>query len=276
METKEMQLPEFWRKLYQEEVREGMLVLGRVKRIEEHGVYIDLNLLEAEAYCPVKELSSRRVTTPKDIVKQGQRVVGKIYRVRRGGRVLSISLKRISHKEREEQREEWRKLSRSFSTFKELSDKLSMTMEDLIELLGKPLSQYFPTVFDGLKEIVIEGKGLLKELDIPEEYVDTIYATLQSAIKVTKRELKREVILKTLAPNGIEKIKDALQKAKDVSPDDIKIKYLSAPRYKVIVKAFRWKDASKKFGEFKERLERYIGTLPSEWQTQMEVKEGKR
>lgn len=266
-------LTDFWRKLHQEDVHEGMLVIGRVERIEEHGVYIDLNMLEAEGYCPVKELSNRRVTTPKDIVHQNQEIVGKIYRVRREGKVLSVSLKRVSKKEEERKREEQRKLRRTFTIFNELGEKLGLSQAELIELLGKPLLKYFKTVFEGLKEILMEGKDLLRELETPEEYIDDIYSTLQSSIKISKRELKKEIIVETLAPNGIEKIKSAMREAQNLSPQNISIKYLSAPRYKVNIKAFRWKDASKRFRKFKTRLENEMGKIPSKWRTRVKVKE---
>lgn len=268
-------LSDFWKKLYEIEVSEGMLVLGKVDRIEEHGVYIDLHLIEAEAYCPVKELSSRRVTTPKDIVHQNQQIVGKIYRVRRGGQVLSISLKRVTNEEREEKREDGKKLRRTFSIFRKLEDNLDLEMDELIEKLGKPLLRYFKTVYDGLKEILVGGKDLLQELKVPDEYIDPIYMILEESIKVSVRELKREITIKTLSPNGIEEIKTALKNAKEVSPRNIEIRYLSAPRYSVKVKAFRWKDATKRFEKFMDRLEEEMGSIPSKWNPTVQVQETK-
>lgn len=273
-----MTLSEFYRNLFQEEVRKGMLVTGRVDRIEEHGVYIDLDLIEAEGYCPVRELSSRRVTTPKDIVHRNQQVIGKIYKVKRGGQVLSVSLKRVTDKEEKQKREEWGRLKQTFSIFQTLDDKLDLSMEKIIEILGRPLLKYFRTVYEGLKEIVIEGKDLLEELEkVPNEYMEEIYSVLKSSIKVSKRRLKKEIVLKTLTPNGIERIKGALEKAREVDSENIEITYLSAPNYKVEVEGYRWKDASKLFNKFKEKLEEAIKEFPSEWKTTLKVKEkGKR
>lgn len=276
MNREEMELPEFYRKLYQEEPRKGMLVTGRVDRFEEHGngVYIDLDLIEGEAYCPVGELSSRRVTTPKDIVFRNQRIVGKIYKVRRGGQVLSVSLKRVSDKEEERKREEWGRLKQTFSIFQTLDKKLDLSMEELMEVLGRPLLKYFKTVYYGLKEIVIEGRGLLEELEkVPNKYIEVIYSVLKSSIKVSKRKLKKEIVLKSLAPNGVERIKRALEKAREVDPDNIEITYLSAPKYKVEVEGYRWEDASKLFNKFKEKLEEAIKDFPSEWQTTLKFLE---
>ncbi|MHA1219287.1 MAG: S1 RNA-binding domain-containing protein, partial [Candidatus Heimdallarchaeaceae archaeon] len=61
----------------------GDLVIGTVKSIFDHGVYVDLDEYDnLQAYCHVSEVSSTWVRNIRNVMRLGKKVVGRVMRVK--------------------------------------------------------------------------------------------------------------------------------------------------------------------------------------------------
>ncbi len=251
---------------------EQELTVGKVIRIEDHGIYVMLEEYNKEAYIPLKELSTRFIKHPRELVKLNQKVVVKIYRIRRGGLIINASMKRVLPGERQRKLQEWRKLRKSLILFQQMAEKLNMSLEEIIEKVGKPLIMYYDTPYDGLEAAVRWGEKTLREVGIPDELIPVVYEVAKNNIKLKEVVLRRHLLISTLAPDGIVRVKKALTEGKMLAPDKIEIKYISSPKYLVRVRGYDWKEAIKLFDAFYNKVKSII-LENNNWPSEVEYEE---
>ena len=89
--------------------RPGMVVAGKVTKIANFGVFVELEE-GLEGLLHVSEISDQKVEKPEDVLKVGQDLEVKILRVDGDERKICLSLKRAQWAQEEEKREEERKV----------------------------------------------------------------------------------------------------------------------------------------------------------------------
>ncbi|RYE75457.1 MAG: S1 RNA-binding domain-containing protein, partial [Myxococcales bacterium] len=87
--------------------RPGMVVAGKVTKIANFGVFVELEE-GLEGLLHVSEISDQKVEKPEDVLKVGQDLEVKILRVDSDERKIGLSLKRAQWAQEEEKREEER------------------------------------------------------------------------------------------------------------------------------------------------------------------------
>jgi len=229
-----MKFHEFYQKLYHKTApRPGELVVGIVQNIKEAGVYIRLEEYDKIAFVPLKEVAHSIPRNIRDVVKENQQVIAKVYSVKYGGEIINASLRRVTGPERQRKLQDFRRLKRVYMIFQKLAEKLKIGMNELIEKFGRPLVERTLHPYAGLEAIVRGGKEILKELGVPKEWHDTIYEFLKANIKLPEYTLRKELKILSLAPDAIIKIKKTLNSLMELAPGKIHIHYISAPRYEL-------------------------------------------
>jgi len=270
MQNEEIVFHEFYKLLYGKDKPEFKdIVIATVKDIQPHGIYVYLDEYGLQAYCPINELSTKWVKKPSDLVRLNQKIVAQVYKLAHGGRVINVSLKRVLPGERKKKLSEWKRLVRSLMIFKLIAERLNKSFEEVIEKVGRPLVEEFENPYYGMEEVIKEGKDLLEELGIPEDWVDVVYDIIKANVKPTEVELKKTLIIKSFAPDGIVRIKKGLSKAIKLAPDRILVEYISAPRYLVKIKGFEWKEVTKLFNRFIKTIEKEISD--KKWKSEIFV-----
>ncbi len=234
------------------------IVIASVKDIQPHGIYVYLEEYGSQAYCPITELSTKWVKKPSDIVRLNQKIVAQVYKIAHRGRVINVSLKRVLPGERKKKLLEWKRLVRSLMILNIIADKLNIPLEDAILKIGKPLADEFGNPYYGMEEVVKEGEYILEELGIPKEWIKDIYEIIKSNVKPSEVELKKILIVRTFAPDGVNKIKEAFKRATDLSPSNIVVEYISAPRYLIKIKGYEWKEVDKLLRKFVTTIEKVV------------------
>lgn len=262
---------QFIKLLYERDMPELQeLTIGRVSRIEDHGIYVILEEYNKEAYIPLKELSTRFIKHPRELVKLNQKVVVKIYRMR--GIAINASMKRVLPGERQKKLQEWRKLRKSMIMLQQMADQLGISIEEAIKKIGKPIIEYYETPYDGFEAAVRWGENVLEEAGVPKEWIPKIYDIIKNNIKLKEVVLKRHLVISTLAPDAIIRIKKALSEGQKLAHDKIEVKYISSPRYLVRVKGFDWKEATKLFERFFNTVKSII-VSDNKWLTEVSFEE---
>jgi small subunit ribosomal protein S1 len=82
-----------WVSLIPEHYRPGMVVRGKVTKITNFGVFVELEE-DLEGLLHISELADHKVENPQEVVKQGEEVDVKILRVDSADRKIGLSLKR--------------------------------------------------------------------------------------------------------------------------------------------------------------------------------------
>ena len=194
-------------------LEEGDIVLCTVDRIIGTNVFVKIDGEEKEGSINLSEIAPGRIRNLRDYVFPKKRIVCKI--LRNAGETINLSLRRVTQKEKNEllesikQEKSYEKILRTILKEKaeEVLEKIKKK-EDLHEFLRK--SKENPKI---LEEIA--GKDNSKKI-----------LEIISQEKQKKAIVKKEIILTTIQPNGLELLKDILGNIKN-----IEIKTISAGKY---------------------------------------------
>jgi translation initiation factor 2 alpha subunit (eIF-2alpha) len=196
------------------EFEEGDLVLCTVERIEGTNVFVSIEG-NGEGSIMTSEIAPGRIRNLRDYVVPKKKIVCKILRI--SGNRIDLSLRRVTQKEQKEVLEQY-KAERSYISI------LKTIMGDKTEGVIKQISEK-----ERLSDFLEDAK---KDSTKLEEFVGKENAKkILDIIGVQKEKnynIKREILLKSLKPNGADLIREILGKITNAE-----VKYISAGHYSI-------------------------------------------
>jgi translation initiation factor 2 subunit 1 len=212
---------------------EGELVYGVVTRTTPHGAYVSLTEYGGlEGFIHVSEMTSGWIRNVEKLLREKQRVVAKVIRVERSRREVDLSLRQVSLEERRRKLLEVKQAEKVRALFSRLKARLGWSDERIEGEFSRKLLTLAPTTFEALERVVKEGPQLLVALGLQEEEAKQVWEETKEKIKPRVYSERVLLELRSRAPDGIERIKQALL---SLLEDGIEVRYLGAPRYLLIV-----------------------------------------
>jgi len=204
----------------------GELVLCKVKTVNPNSVFVTLeNGLEGMIH--ISEISSRWVRDIRRVVKKDQTLVVKVLRVDEERGHISLSLKRVTPKQKKDFLQGFKMEERAKNFLKLVGKELKMSESDVQKIIARPLNDEFGSVYAGFEAALKEPEVLMKLLP---KYFKTIEKVAKKNIKIKEFYMKLKLQLRSVAPDGVKKIKTALRETK------LDVKYVSAPTYVLTLK----------------------------------------
>jgi len=218
-------------------LEEGDVVLCTVDRIVGTTVFVRIEN-DGEGSIVFSEIAPGRIRNIRDYVFPKKMIVCKVLRIL--GDHVDLSLRRVTLKEQKEVKERY-KQERSFISI--LKTVLKEKANDIIEDISKKGS-----IYDFYEKIKSDPKEL--ESLVGQQNAKKILEILGSQ-KQKKQVIKKEIILKSYDPNGVEKIKNIFARISGVE-----IRYISAGRYSLKQESDELKKADQKLREILEEIEK--------------------
>ncbi len=219
----------------------GELVITKVKRITNYGAIVDL--LEypgKEGFVHISQISSSWVKNIRSVLSEGQMKVGKVKSVDPRKGTIDISFRDVSKNQEKRKNEEWKRQKKAEKLIERISKSLKEDYEEMLEKITEAFERKFYDVFSGFETASIKGEEALKGIKLPEKWKKEIVKVAKESITPQQVVVKGVMKIRVLAPDGIEVIKKALEKA---VKEGAEIEYVSAPRYKIKCKAYDYKEA---------------------------------
>ncbi len=241
----------------------GELVIARIKRVFEYGAYVDLEEFEnLEAFIPWSEVSTRYIRDIRSVLKEGQIVVGKVIRVDKKKRPpqIDISIKRVTEGERRIRMMRWKRNQKAQKIIELAAKKLGKSLDEAYEKVWIPLYKSFADVLSILEECVIRGPEVLREIGLPEDWVQALYEEAKRHIEIKKVRIRGCFELQSYKPDGIERIKKFLSELESVEipykHTTLRIYTIGAPRYQIEIESADYKTAEKLLSQILEKAEK--------------------
>lgn len=239
----------FYRRQYPEV---GELVVGTVKRIEEHGAYITLDEYGGvEAYVPINEILQSWFRNIKDYLKVGSKAVFKVMRVdtRRG--LIDLSLRRVRDEERERKFNEWKRNLRAVKLLEMVAQRMGTDVNRLMEEVGWGIMEYYGDLYSVFEEAAKGNVDPLVKLGVRRELIDEIAKIAKERIELPKVTIVGVVRIINLKPNGVEYIRKILEEAVNEAGKlgvTARIYTIGPPRYRIEVTGDDPKRVEEAFG----------------------------
>ncbi len=233
----------------------GELVVGTVKKIYDYGAYLTLDEYGGiEAYLPWSEVASRWVRRIDEVIKEGQKVVVKVIRVHKHRKTVDVSLKRVTEGERRRKMLEWKRAQKAEKILEIAAQKLGKSLEDAYREAGWKIEEYYGELMAGLEQAVIRGPQALLEAGVPEEWAKVLAEEAARHIEIKRVKVSGVFTLRSLAPDGVERIREVLLKARDAAAGaekdiEVKLYTIGAPRYRIEITAYDYKKAEHALSE---------------------------
>jgi translation initiation factor 2 subunit 1 len=233
----------------------GELVLCTVQRISPYAAWCKLEEYpEVEGMIHVSEVSGKWVHDIREFVKVNKQYVAKVVKVDEQKKFVNLSLKRVSEEEKKEKMNAYRKEQRAEKILEQVAKDFGKTLEQAYEEVGFLLQEKFGELFVAFEEARKSPEILVKK-GVPEKWAEALIKAIEKSFKEKEVVIKAEVELKSYAGDGIKKIKEILL---NLEKKGIKVKYISAPRYRVEVEGKNPKSLEKKLIEDLENLTKEI------------------
>jgi translation initiation factor 2 subunit 1 len=231
----------------------GELVIGTVVRVNPFSAFISLEEYDKkEGMVHISEVAGKWVRDIRDFVKVGEKVVVLVMSVDKEKGHIGLSIKRVRKYDAESKMKEFKREMKAEKMLSEVAKKLKMKPEEANEV-GLKLKEIFEEMFKAFQmSLTPQGYDLLRRKGISEEWTKTIKSVAEEHMEAKEVILKGVLELKCLKPDGVNIIKKALVDAK--KDYDINIKYISTPRYSMILKTKDAKGGEKKLKEVSESI----------------------
>ncbi|MFN3804609.1 MAG: translation initiation factor IF-2 subunit alpha [Pyrobaculum sp.] len=215
----------------------GELVIGTVKKIAEHGVYVHLDEYDIEAFAPAQEVLQSWFHSVRDYVKEGNKTVFKVISVNPKMKVVEISLKRVRVDEKEKKLLLYRHRLRTLKLLEIALKKLGRPPQDAYAIMWH-LEEHFGDPFKVFEEVVKTGPQVLEGLELDPALREQVIEIARQQIEVPTTKISGVIKAVSVEGDGVEKIRNALaelartigEKYPQVS---VKIYVIGPPRYRV-------------------------------------------
>ncbi|EUD65342.1 translation initiation factor 2 subunit 1 [Plasmodium inui San Antonio 1] len=220
------------------------LIMVKVNRIEDMGAYVSiLEYNDMEGMILMSELSKRRFRSVNKLIRVGRHEVVLVLRVDSQKGYIDLSKRRVSPKDILKCEEHFSKSKKVHQTVRHVAQKHNMTVEELNRIAIWPLYKKYGHALDALKEATVNPEAVFKGIELKEDVKNSLLADIQLRLAAQALKLRGRIDVWCFSYEGIDAVKEALKKGKEVSNDEvsINIKLIAPPQY-VIVTSCQDKD----------------------------------
>jgi translation initiation factor 2 subunit 1 len=225
----------------------GDLVVVTVRRIVGHGAYVSLDEHnEKEALLHISEISSRWVRNIRNHVRERQKMVLQVQRVDPSKGQIDLSLRRVTQDEKRKKLEEWKKHRKAETLITAAAVKLKVDVNDLYAKTGTKIVEHYGSLYDGLETAAKKGAEALHEAGVTKKDSKVLAAIAEDKIVVKGVTIQGELEITSMAPRGVEEIKDALYEAKKIAAEyeaEANLYSLGSPKYRIEITAEDYRKA---------------------------------
>ena len=218
---------------------ENEIVICTVTKVHFHSVFVHLDEYNKSGMIHISEVSPGRIRNIRDFVKEGKVVVCKVLRVNKERNQIDLSLRRVTEMQRRNKINEMKQEQKAEKIIEYVAAKFQKTAKELYDAIAPTVLKDYPSLYSYFESVVTENLPL--NLNVDKRISDELLNVIKQRIKPAEIEISGDFILKSYAPNGVEIIRTALQKANSLS-ESVTIKYRGAGRYHIVIKAPTYKE----------------------------------
>jgi len=218
---------------------EDELVLCTVTNIFHHGVFVNLDEYARSGMIHISEVSPGRIRNIRDFVQQGKKIVCKVLRINQEKGYIDLSLRRVNERQKKEKINEIKQEQKAEKIIEFAAKKHEIEPKKLYDEVAPKLLEKYGMLNPAFEDIV-KGNLNLEKIGVDKKMAKALTELILERMKPTEVYVERELSLKSLAPDGVEAVRQALKQA---SLENITILYEGAGKYKVKAKANEYKDA---------------------------------
>ncbi len=245
--------------VYREDIPDvGEIVVATVTEVQRLGAKVTLDEYKnVEGYIPISEITSGWVKNIRDYLNEGKKVVGIVMDVDKNLRRVTLSMRRITEAQKKRKLVEWKRTLKGYKLLEIVAEKINTTPEKAYKNFGRRLERVFGSIYRAFEEAAM-NPDILKKEGFRGKWINVFVEVAKDNITTRRIHIDERFYIQTLAPDGIERIKNCLTKMLSVLEKegyesvDVRIIYEGAPKYRVRIIAPEYPLAEKVLSDLKE------------------------
>ncbi|MBI4362137.1 MAG: translation initiation factor IF-2 subunit alpha [Euryarchaeota archaeon] len=223
----------------------GEMVLGTIQGIKDFGAFVSLDeYRQREGLVHISEIAPGWIRNVRDHVKEGQKVVCRVYNVDAERGRIDLSIKDVNEHQRKEKVKAWKNETKARKWLEQVMP------AERVAPLAAALAPY-GGLYVAIEEAVLSEPAILQSAGVDKKVIEKIQKVGLENITIPEVAITGMLELTCPRPDGIEVIKKALQQA-EAPPDGkdggekgarLSVTYVGAPRYRLKIVARDYKKA---------------------------------
>ena len=240
---------------------DGDYIIGRVIEVKDFGATLDLlEYTDQKAFVHISEVASGWVKYIRDFIREGQMVVAKVTKVKKGSKIIDASVRQVSGHRKKEKIREWKNEQRASKLLELVANNIKADYDNFRKEVRDDLINNYGNLYSAFEESVINGDDFKKSwkgpwvsefIKVGIENVTPPYVTIGGMLSLTSEK-----------EDGVEDIKNSLMSPGAIHEDSkLTITSDGAPNYRILVKAPNYKQAEE---ELKSAVDLVLNILKKE------------
>jgi translation initiation factor 2 subunit 1 len=218
----------------------GEIVICTVKRILPHSIFVDLDEYGKEAMIHISEVAPGRIRNIRDFVKENKKITCRVLNLDKIKGYIDLSLRRVTQTQKVSKNNQYKQEQKCEKILEEAARSLKIDLKTVYEKAGYNIIERYDGLMPCFNEIVNNNLDL-KSIGIENDIAEKITNLVKEKIKPPEVTISGILKLESDAPDGIDQIKKVLNQTK--KNEDVKITYISAPNYRLVIKSKNYKTA---------------------------------
>jgi len=228
---------------------EGELVVCTVQNVKNFGAFVTLDEYgNKEGFVHVRDVATGWVKYIRDYIREGQKVVCKVLGVDASKGHIDLSLKSVNEHQRREKIQQWKNETKAEKLLEIVAERLGKTIEACYDEFGMGLIDSFGTLYAAFEQCAA-NENALEENEFKGSWTKIFVEVARENVTPPFVQISGILELKCPAPDGVDKIRQAILTGMEGTEDRIKVQYVGAPRYRVVVSAPDYKTAEEELRE---------------------------
>lgn len=222
---------------------EGELVVCTVQNVKNFGAFVTLDEYGAkEGFIHIRDVATGWVKYIRDYVREGQKIVCKVLGVDSSKGHIDLSLKSVNEHQKREKIQQWKNENKAEKLMEIVAERLGRQPAPLYEEFGYNLMDTFGSLFGAFEQVATHPASLEEE-GFEGDWTSTFIDVAKENVTPSSVQIDGFLEMTCPLPDGVDRIRDALTTGMVSSMETVKIQYIGAPRYRVVVSAPDYKTA---------------------------------
>jgi translation initiation factor 2 subunit 1 len=222
---------------------EGELVVCTVQSVKNFGAFVTLDEYDnKEGFIHIRDVATGWIKYVRDYVREGQKIVCKVLGVDSAKGHIDLSLKSVNEHQRREKIQQWKNENKAEKLLGIVAERLGKTARECFDEFGLSIIEKYGSLFAAFEQCAA-NPNLLDQAGFKGEWTKVFSQVAQENVTPPFVEIDGYLELTCPLPDGVDHIRKALMSGMEAATDKIKIHYVGAPRYRIVVTAPDYKSA---------------------------------
>jgi translation initiation factor 2 subunit 1 len=251
---------------------EGELVVCTVQNVKNFGAFVTLDeYANKEGFVHVRDVATGWVKYIRDYIREGQKVVCKVLGVDASKGHIDLSLKSVNEHQRREKIQQWKNETKAEKLLEIVAERLGVTVDKTFDLFADDLVDRFGTLYAAYEQCAA-NESALEESGFSGEWTKVFTEVAKENVTPPFVQISGILELKCPASDGVDRIKSVIRKGLEQAEDSVRVQYIGAPRYRVVISAPDYKVAEEELRQITDEMIEGIKTCGGEGAFHREAK----